>query len=47
MGRLTGSNQSGASRISGRPKKVVAITFTASPKKLPNMKPQKVVEMPQ
>ena len=32
--------------MSGRWKKVVAITFTASPKKLPNINPQNVVEIP-
>ena len=47
IGRLTGSNQMGASLMSGLLKNVVAITFTASPKKLPNIKPQNAVEMPQ
>ena len=47
MGRLTGSNQMGASLMSGLLKNVVAITLTASPKKLPNIKPQNAVEIPQ
>ena len=33
--------------MSGLLKKVVAIIFTAFPKKLPNMNPQKTVDMPE
>ena len=47
IGSLSCSNQSAGSLISGLPKKVVAMTFTASPKKEPNIKPQNIVEMPQ
>jgi hypothetical protein len=47
IGRLIGSNQIGGREISVRPKNVVAITFVASPKKLPNIKPQNMVPIPQ
>ncbi len=47
MGLSTGSNHRAGRVMSGRPKKVVAMTFTESPKKEPKRKPQKVVEMPQ
>ena len=40
-------NHSGLKAISGLLKKLVAITLTASPKKLPNINPQKVVDMPE
>ena len=48
IGSFSGVNQS-ALRIcfsAGTPKKVCAITSMASPKKLPNRKPQTVVERP-
>ena len=45
MGSLTGSNQMGRSARSLW-KKVDEMTATASPKKLPNMNPQKVVDSP-
>ena len=47
IGSFIELNQSGLNAISGLLKNFVATTFTTSPKKLPNINPQNVVDMPE